>query len=91
MRWPLAALVLALVLALLACGKHGPSPECEAYVACAEAVDATVTHTVEGEFGSNGTCWSTNSLTADACTSTCVVQLGDLRADAGSAVAECGP
>jgi hypothetical protein len=81
--------VLLGLLFALACNRLPQSPECAQYISCAEAVDNSVARQVRGQYGESGTCWSTNPITAGACTNVCIQQLELYRLDAGMMTAEC--
>ncbi len=81
---------LLLLGALLACGRQPQTPECVAYLTCAELVDASGSvRQARGQYGPQGTCWATNPLVAEACTKECVQQLQFYLMDAGAHLAEC--
>ncbi len=74
-------------LLLLACGAK-PSPECERYLACAEAVAPMSTKNQAATYGTGGSCWS-GASDAQACTELCRVATLAVRADAGRTTPEC--
>ncbi len=58
------------VLALSACNP-GPSADCVKYLACTEAVSPGTSAVLKGAYDTGGTCWTTSTAAADACTAAC--------------------
>jgi hypothetical protein len=74
-------------LLLLSCGIP-QSPECEQFLACAEAAAPMTTVSSRQTYGPGGTCWQ-NASDAEACTEICRLATLALRADAGSTAPSC--
>ncbi len=74
------------VLGLVACGGGASqSTECKDYVACYEKTGGTK-GSLDSSYGAMGTCWSTTTAAATACTDACKSATAALKsayADAG--------
>jgi hypothetical protein len=82
--------VLPLVLAACA---GGQSPECEAYMACLEAVDqqngGDTTAALESTYGEDGSCWKADPATAASCDLGCEAGLDTLQGSVDPLPSEC--
>ena len=61
------------LIAIAACGGGGgQSDDCKKYVTCINKISPGTSSSIDGTYGTSGTCWSTGVATvADACTVTC--------------------
>jgi len=75
------------VLFMVGCGPS-QSAECKKYLACSEAVTAGSTSSLTSSYGPTGTCWTTSTASADACTAACKTALSSL-ATANPSKTEC--
>jgi hypothetical protein len=74
------------VFTVVACGGgQSQSAECKAYVTCYEATGGTK-GSLDSSYGAMGTCWSTTTAAATACTDACKSATASLKSvypDAG--------
>ena len=67
------------VLTALACGSSpSQSSECKAYLDCYVKTGGTLS-TYDGTYGAMGTCWSTTTAAATACTDSCKTATASLK------------
>ena len=74
-----AAAVLSMAV-IAACGPSTPpqSAECKAYVTCYEKTGGTK-GSLDSSYGAMGSCWSTTTTAADACTAACKSAIASLK------------
>ena len=65
-----------------------PQPTiCADYLACLEAISVGAGRSIEASYGPSGTCWTTGSATAIACTNACQDGLRAQRASSNAPLA----
>ncbi len=74
------------VLALSACNP-APSADCVKYLACTEAVSAGSAAALKGTYDTGGTCWTSGTASADACTTACKAAITSLAASSPNTAA----
>jgi hypothetical protein len=84
----LLSVVVASLTVLSACNP-GPSADCVKYLKCTEAAAPGTAAVLKSTYDTGGTCWTSNTATADACTAACKAANTALVAGAGSTKAEC--
>ena len=75
-------------LLLAGCGGLAQPPECERYLACAEAVSPTSTRNSALTYGRGGTCWQ-NAADAQSCREVCKLAVQALQLGVGRSTPEC--
>ncbi len=81
--------VVVASLAVLSACNPGPSAECVKYLKCTEAAAPGSAAVLKGTYDTGGTCWTSNSAVADACTGACKAATTLLVSGAGASKAEC--
>jgi len=84
-------MILSLIVslsALVGCNP-GPSPDCVKYLKCTEAAAPGTAALLKSTYDTGGTCWTSNTAVADACTSACKTAITALVGGSGKDKAEC--
>jgi hypothetical protein len=54
------------------------APVCAKYLECLDAQSAGSAESLQSSYGPSGTCWSTSTAAAQACTEACTTALGNI-------------